>query len=107
MGMTITCLVLKLRLPTTPVPQLPLLAFRMEDAMTVGSILDFRKGYKMEKHREEILDVTEENSLYFSRGGGGGGGKFVQKFANNFRKCKNPTLLNFKMYFSKYGDQLM
>lgn len=60
----------------------------------------------MEKHREEILDVTEENSLYFSRGGGGGG-KFVQKFANNFRECKNPTLLNFKMYFSKYSDQLM
>lgn len=48
----ITRLIMKLRLPTTPFPQFSLLAFRMEEAMTVGSILDFREKLESGEWRE-------------------------------------------------------
>lgn len=49
---------MKLRLPTTPFPQFPLLAFRMEEAMTAGSILDFREKLESGEHGEKTLGVT-------------------------------------------------
>lgn len=49
---------MKLRLPSTLFPQLPLLAFRMEEATTAGLILNFREKLESGKYREKTLGVT-------------------------------------------------
>lgn len=77
-GHKTTRLIMKLRLPTTPFPQFPLLAFRMEEAMTAGSILDFREKLESGEHGEKNpwcylwyspIPNTEGNSFFSEAGG--------------------------------------